>query len=97
MHDLIVALKIVTPNSDNSAASSEENKENILKTDTVDNGNNDSKTTSTSEVPMEVEGSGENKNESDQQQTQPNTSSHRYAELRIIFPALMLSNLTRFW
>ena len=65
MHDLIVALKIVTPNSENSAVSSEENKENISQTassaDTVDNGNNDSKTTSTSEVPMEVEGSENNR------------------------------------
>lgn len=80
LHDLIVALKIVTPNSE-TAASSEENKENIRQTsasssDAVDNGNNDSKTASTSEVPMEVEGSGENnKIESDQQQ-QPNTSSN---------------------
>jgi len=75
LHDLIVALKIVTPNSE-TAVSSEENKENIA--DSVDNGNgsSDSKTT---EVPMEVEGSGPetgNKNESDQQQQQPNTSSN---------------------
>ena len=67
MHDLIVALKIVTPNSE-TAPSLEENKENIRQmasADAVDNGNSDSKTTSTTEVPMEVEGSGEtNTNES---------------------------------
>jgi len=78
LHDLIVALKIVTPNSE-TAASSEENKENIRQTstssaDVVDNGNSDSKTASSSEVPMEIEGSGDNnKNESEQQ---PNTSSN---------------------
>jgi len=86
MHDLIVALKIVTPNSEDNK---EENKENIRQTsaaassaDAVDNGNNDSKTASTSEVPMEVEGSGaENQNriDSDQQQ-QPNTSSNSATE-----------------
>ena len=67
LHDLIVALKIVTPNSE-TAPSLEENKENIRQmasADAVDNGNSDSKTTSTTEVPMEVEGSGEtNTNES---------------------------------
>jgi hypothetical protein len=77
LHDLIVALKIVTPNSE-TAPSLEENKENIRQmasADAVDNGNSDSKTTSTTEVPMEVEGSGEtNTNESQQQQ--PNTSSN---------------------
>jgi len=76
LHDLIVALKIVTPNSE-TAPSLEENKENIRQmasADAVDNGNSDSKTTSTTEVPMEVEGSGEtNTNESQQQ---PNTSSN---------------------
>ena len=64
---MIVALKIVTPNSE-TAPSLEENKENIRQmasADAVDNGNSDSKTTSTTEVPMEVEGSGEtNTNES---------------------------------
>lgn len=77
LHDLIVALKIVTPDSE-TAPSLEENKENIRQmasADAVDNGNSDSKTTSTTEVPMEVEGSGEtNTNESQQQQ--PNTSSN---------------------
>lgn len=77
LHDLIVALKIVTPNSE-TAPSLEENKENIRQmasADAVDNGNSDSKTTSTTEVPMEIEGSGEtNTNESQQQQ--PNTSSN---------------------
>jgi len=58
LEDLIVALKIVTPNS-KTATSSDENKENAN-----DNGNgNDS--TKASEVPMEVGNphSGENKND----------------------------------